>query len=80
MIEPKTNASKPMDYYIIKTNRGSECGILDQWAKSLEDAVSYCEGQLSLWREVGVTTPPRYSVHYSGLRVPEALWESEEKA
>ena len=48
---------------------------LVQWAKSQYEAVAYAQSQLDLWREVGVSNPPRYEVHYSGLR-GSSLWSS----
>ena len=48
---------------------------LVQWSNSQADAITYAQQQLDLWREVGVSNPPRYEVHYSGLR-GSALWSS----
>jgi len=65
-----------MKYYVMKT--GLAIGAkpqLVQWEKSQADAIAYAQGQLDLWREVGVPNPPRYEVHYSGLR-GSALWSS----
>jgi len=65
-----------MKYYVMKTSLaiGSK-PLLDHWSKSQADAVAYAQSQLDLWREVGVPNPPRYEVHYSGLR-GSALWSS----
>jgi hypothetical protein len=66
-----------MKYYVMKTSLaiGSK-PLLEHWAKTESDAVAYAKNQLALWREVGVLNPPRYEVHYSGLRNPVALWSS----
>jgi hypothetical protein len=48
---------------------------LVQWAKTQAEAIEYSQTQLALWRDVGVLNPPRYEVHYSGLR-GSALWSS----
>lgn len=66
-----------MNYYVMKTSLASGSKpLLEHWAKSQADAIAYARQQLDLWREVGVTNPPRYEVHYSGLRNPIALWSS----
>jgi hypothetical protein len=65
-----------MNYYVMKTSLASGSKpLLEHWAKSQADAVAYAQTQLALWREVGVANPPRYEVHYSGLR-GSALWSS----
>jgi len=66
-----------MKYYVMKTSlaSGSKPQLV-HWSKSESDAVAYARQQLDLWREVGVPNPPRYEVHYSGLRNPIALWSS----
>jgi hypothetical protein len=65
-----------MNYYVMKTalSSGSKPQLV-QWAKTQAEAVAYARQQLDLWREVGVANPPRYEVHYSGLR-GSALWSS----
>jgi hypothetical protein len=66
-----------MNYYVMQTalSSGSKPQLI-HWAKTHDDAVAYALQQLDLWREVGVANPPRYEVHYSGLRNPTALWSS----
>ena len=66
-----------MNYYVMQTSlsSGSKPQLV-QWAKTMDDAVAYARQQLDLLREVGVANPPRYEVHYSGLRNPVALWSS----
>ena len=66
----------PMKYYVMQTAlaSGSKPQLV-QWSKSQADAVAYAQSQLNLWRETGVLNPPRYEVHYSGLR-GSALWSS----
>jgi hypothetical protein len=65
-----------MNYYIMQTALSSGAKPqLVQWAKSQDDAIAYAQSQIDLWREVGVSNPPRYEVHYSGLR-GSALWSS----
>ena len=65
-----------MNYYVMQTalSSGSK-PQLAQWAKSQADAIAYAQSQLDLWREVGVSNPPRYEIYYSGLR-GSALWSS----
>ncbi len=65
-----------MNYYVMQTSlsSGSKPQLV-HWSKSESDAVAYARQQLDLWREVGVPNPPRYEVHYSGLR-GSALWSS----
>jgi hypothetical protein len=65
-----------MNYYVMQTalSSGSKPQLV-QWSKTESDAVAYARQQLDLWREVGVANPPRYEVHYSGLR-GSALWSS----
>lgn len=65
-----------MNYYVMQTalSSGSKPQLV-QWSKSQADAIAYAQQQLDLWREVGVANPPRYEVHYSGLR-GSALWSS----
>ena len=65
-----------MKYYIMQTAlaSGSKPQLV-QWSNSQADAIAYAQSQLALWREVGVANPPRYEVHYSGLR-GSALWSS----
>jgi hypothetical protein len=66
-----------MNYYVMQTSLSSGAKPqLVQWEKTESDAVAYARQQLDLWREVGVLNPPRYEVHYSGLRNPVALWSS----
>ena len=66
----------PMNYYVTQTALASDSKPqLVQWAKTQADAVAYAQQQLNLWRETGVLNPPRYEVHYSGLR-GSALWSS----
>ena len=66
-----------MNYYVMKTSLASGSKpLLEHWSKSQAEAVAYARQQLDLWREVGVANPPRYEVHYSGLRNPVALWSS----
>lgn len=66
-----------MKYYVTQTSlsSGSKPQLV-QWAKSQADAIDYAQQQLNLWRETGVANPPRYTVHYSGLRNHAALWSS----
>jgi hypothetical protein len=65
-----------MNYYVMQTALASDSKPqLVQWAKSQSDAIAYAQSQLDLWRETGVLNPPRYEVHYSGLR-GAALWSS----
>jgi len=65
-----------MKYYVMQTALGNGAKPqLVQWSKTESDAVAYARQQLDLWREVGVANPPRYEVHYSGLR-GSALWSS----
>jgi hypothetical protein len=65
-----------MNYYVMQTalGNGSKPQLV-HWSKTESDAVAYARQQLDLWREVGVPNPPRYEVHYSGLR-GSALWSS----
>jgi hypothetical protein len=65
-----------MNYYVMQTalSSGSKPQLV-QWSNSQDEAVEYSRQQLDLWREVGVSNPPRYEVHYSGLR-GSALWSS----
>jgi len=65
-----------MKYYVMQTalSSGSKPQLV-HWSKSQGDAITYAQSQLDLWREVGVPNPPRYEVHYSGLR-GSALWSS----
>jgi hypothetical protein len=66
-----------MKYYVMKTSLASGSKpLLEHWSKTESEAVAYARQQLDLWREVGVPNPPRYEVHYSGLRNPVALWSS----
>jgi len=66
-----------MKYYVMQTALASGSNPqLIHWSKSQAEAVAYAQSQLDLWREVGVANPPRYEVHYSGLRNPVALWSS----
>lgn len=66
-----------MKYYVMQTALASGSNPqLVHWSKSESEAVAYARQQLDLWREVGVQNPPRYEVHYSGLRNPVALWSS----
>lgn len=65
-----------MNYYVMQTALSSGAKPqLVHWSKSESEAVAYARQQLDLWREVGVPNPPRYEVHYSGLR-GSALWSS----
>ena len=65
-----------MKYYVMQTALASGSKpLLEHWSKSQAEAVAYAQSQLDLWREVGVPNPPRYEVHYSGLR-GSALWSS----
>jgi hypothetical protein len=65
-----------MNYYVMQTSLASGAKPqLVQRAKSEADAIAYAQSQLDLWRETGVANPPRYEVHYSGLR-GSALWSS----
>lgn len=53
---------------------GASKSELIKWEKTLKEAISYVESQIELWREAGVN-PPRYTVHYSGMR-GEILWSN----
>lgn len=66
-----------MNYYVMQTSlaSGSKPQLV-QWAKTHEDAIAYARQQLDLWRETGVSNPPRYTVHYSGQTTSQPLWDS----
>jgi hypothetical protein len=66
-----------MNYYVMQTSlsSGSKPQLV-HWAKSQDDAIAYINQQIDLWRETGVANPPRYTVHYSGLRNHAPIWSS----
>jgi hypothetical protein len=66
-----------MNYYVMQTAlaNGAKPQLV-QWAKTMDDAIAYARQQLDLWREVGVPNPPRYQVHYSGMRNHTPIWSS----
>ena len=66
-----------MNYYVMQTalSSGSKPQLV-QWAKTQADAIAYAQQQLNLWREVGVSNPPRYEIYYSGMRNHTSLWSS----